>query len=224
MIEQIDRALERFLREATPLPESAIAVSFDVPDSAWGASRTRPTVNVFLFEMFRSPQLATTGIERRVADNGVRQKRPDTPFVDLHYLVTAWASEPRDEHQLLGSVLACVLAHDHLPDTALNGALSDKRCRLRLAPFDMRPPGELWSALGGPRAAVQVLVSVPFEVFAWRDEQPPVESVTGNVTRRPSTPRQSDAPEVALTRRRVGSGVVMEGRRSEPARADGTEA
>lgn len=213
MIEHVDRALERFLREKTPLPESSVAVSFEVPDKAWGASRTRPTVNVFLFEMFRSPQLMRTGMERRVDESGKRQRRPDTPVVDLHYLLTAWASEPRDEHELLGSVLSCVLAHNRLPEECLSEPLADKRCRLQLAPFDMRPPGELWSALGGPRAAVQVLASIPFEVFAWRDEAPPAESVAAMVAALPSPDEVADESEAVITRRRIAGGVVMEGRR-----------
>ncbi len=212
MIEHVDRALERFLRVATPLPESSVAVSFEVPDRAWGAARTRPTVNVFLFEMFRSPQLMRTGMERRVDENGTRQKRPDTPVVDLHYLVTAWAAEPRDEHQLLGALLSCVLAHNQIPAEHLGPELADRRCRLRLAPFEMRPPGELWSALGGPRAAIQLLMSIPFEVFAWRDEAPPAEVLHAQVAGMP-TAADPEVPGVSLTRRRVAGGVVLEGQR-----------
>ena len=51
-----------------------------------------------------------------------------SPVVDLHYLITAWAAEQRDEHQLLGSVVEWVLSHPKLPPETLPEPLEGVPC------------------------------------------------------------------------------------------------
>lgn len=216
MIEHVDRAVERFFRAKTPLPETSVAVSFETPDRAWGSARTRPTVSVFLWEIVRNPRALRSGMEQRVDESGAKQRRPITPVVDLHYLITAWASEPRDEHQLLGGILSTILAHNRMPDDVLPEPLAGKRCGLSLAPWDMRVPGEMWTSLGGaPRAAIQLEVSLPLDVFAWRDVAPPAEQIGAKVDRVPAPPPKREDEDIVVTRRRVNGMLVMEGRPAE---------
>ena len=220
MIEQVDRAMERFLRLRAQLEEGSVAISLETPEKAWGAARTRPTVSLFLWDITRNPKALRAGTELRTDALGTRQHRPMTPIVDFHYLVTAWASEPRDEHQLLGSVLRAVLAHSRLPDEVLPEALSGKRCGIGLAPYDVRPPGELWTALGGaPRPAIQLEVSLPVEVFEWVERASPPEEIGARVRPREVEPPAAEPTGPGLTRRRSAGMVVMEGRpepRGEP--------
>lgn len=197
------------------------AISFETPDRTWSAGRTRPTIDLFLWEIIRSPKLPRTGMEQRVdVESGARQRRPVTPVVDLHYLVTAWASEPRDEHQLLGALLTCVLAHRRLPDDVLPEALDGMRCRVGLAAPEVRVPNELWMSLeGGARAALQFEVSLPLEVFDWQDTAAAAEEIGVHLDPlpRPAAPVEDSAVPV-LSRRRVNGALVMEGRadRREP--------
>lgn len=213
MIEHVDRAVERFFRTRAPLEESAVAVSFATPDREWSAARSRPTVDVFLWDVSRSPKALRAGMEQRVDDAGARQRRPTTPVVDLHYVVSAWASEPRDEHQLLGSLLECVLAHPRLPEDVLDGPLAGVRCGLDLAPPGTRAPGELWGAFaGGPRPVLHVAVNLPFEVFRWLETAPPADTVEVGVTPRRLVPAGPDDDAPVLVRRRRDGAVVMEGK------------
>ena len=53
MFNLIDETLEKFLRAEVPLP-SDIDVAFDRPDRLWSASVTRPTVNLFLWDLRRN--------------------------------------------------------------------------------------------------------------------------------------------------------------------------
>lgn len=167
MINHLDRALERYLREQVPLPESSIGVSFDPPDKDWGAALNRPTVNVFLWDVARAPASSPTGLAQREGETGI-ERRSANPAVHFHYLLTAWASEVRDEHQVLGSVLSTVLRHGVLPEELLPDGFADGSCRLTLDPPEHRMPGEFWSALGGRlKPGLQLKVTVPVPVHEW---------------------------------------------------------
>jgi hypothetical protein len=218
VIEHVDRAIERFFRTKVPLPESTAAISFETPDREWGSARTRPTVNVFLWEVVRSSKARRSGMEERVDANGARQRRPVTPIVDLHYLVTAWATEPRDEHQLLGTLLVCILAHSRLPDDVLSDSLEGMRLSIGLAPEELRAPPELWTSLqGGTRAALHLDVSLPIEVFRWQETAQPAEAIHGTVLHKdPSVAAASeedDGEERSYVRRRANGALLLEGHR-----------
>src|SRR5690606_31581070 len=108
VIHLVDASLERFLRAVVPLPP-AVSLSFATPDKRWGAANAGPTVNLFLWDVRRDVTQAHFGLRHEQVDGQSVVRRPD-PDVSLRYLVTAWAGEPRDEHQLLGSVLRALLA------------------------------------------------------------------------------------------------------------------
>ncbi len=236
MIQLVDRAVEQFLRQAVPLAENAVDVSFDAPDRTWGAGITRPTVNIFLWEVTRNPAAAIAGLQQRRGPDGRVDRRPSAPVVDLHYLITAWASEQRDEHQLLGSILSCILAHSALPASALPEALSGTSwISMALATHEKRAPGEFWSALDGRlKPGLELELSLPFEVFSWRPAAVPAESIGITISPMPglvtanSSAGADDGPP--LRRRRVNGALVMEGRatdsrplddgRAEPQNAD----
>ncbi len=110
----IDESLESFLRAMVPLSAVDIDVSFVPPDDEWGAKLTRPTVSVHLWDVRRSIQRAITGIETFERD-GVTMRRLALPRAELHYVITAWASDPSDERALLGAVLVALLGHSEIP-------------------------------------------------------------------------------------------------------------
>lgn len=186
MINFIDRALEQFLREQVPLPESSIGVSFETPDKAWGAALNRPTVNIFLWDLSRSSQAAGAGIDQR-QNNGAIERRLVNPSVDLSYLVTAWATEIRDEHQLLGTILQCVMSKGRLPDDSIPEGIIEGHARISLAPAESHVPGEFWSALGGRlKPAVQLKLTATLPVHAWQETAAPPTSIDIGVS--PSVP------------------------------------
>jgi hypothetical protein len=179
VIHFIDEAIERLLRREVPLPEATVDISFAAPDRAWGAGVTRPTVNVFLWDIRRNTGRSTGGLVQQSA-NGQVARRPSSPVVDLRYLVTAWAAEHRDEHQLLGSVLVCVLANSSVPPDDMPAQLpTASPLSLSLASEDARVPGEFWSSLDGRlKPGLQIVVSLPLEIFEWVPAGPPVQSVS----------------------------------------------
>ncbi|HTT92323.1 MAG TPA: DUF4255 domain-containing protein [Acidimicrobiales bacterium] len=239
MIQFIDEAIEAHLRRAVPLPDASVDISFAAPDRAWSAAVTRPTVNIFLWDIRRNTTRTTAGLAQQGADGQV-ERRPTNPVIDLRYVVTTWAAEHRDEHQLLGSVLTCILAHSSVPASALPPQLpTSSSLALGLASEEARVTGEFWSSLDGRlKPGLQLVVTVPLDIFSWIAAGPPAQSVgvaaqrMGQTPRdvgtfgprpagRPTGPATTGAPqtpaapgtyEPSLRRRRSSGTLTMEGR------------
>ncbi len=220
LIQFIDEAVEAHLRREVPLPETSVDISFAAPDRAWGAAVTRPTVNIFLWDIRRNTTRTTAGMAQQGADGQV-ERRPTNPVIDLRYVVTAWAAEHRDEHQLLGSVLTCILAHSSVaPDILPPQLPTSSSLSLGLASEEARVTGEFWSSLDGRlKPGLQLVVSIPLDIFGWVPAGPPTSSVGVAAQRMKQPPDLGKAPttsvyEPALRRRRSSGALTMEGRSS----------
>lgn len=217
MIPSVDQALERMLRAEVPLPAELVDLSFDAPDASWGAQLSRVTVNLFLFDVARSP-LPPQPPASRTRDDGRVELRPPLPLVKLSYLVSAWAGNTSDEHQVLGDILACLIAHDALPSVHVPAGLAGT-VQLSLGQRDGRKPGDLWSSLNGKvKPAFELGVTVALE-GPWRLAAPAVTSVAGLVAPQPEDPGgvavssrssySSRSAGTAVTRRRRVDGAVV---------------
>ena len=238
LIQLIDEAIEAHLRREVPLPEASVDISFAAPDRAWGATVTRPTVNIFLWDIRRNTSRTTAGMAQQSADGQV-ERRPTNPVIDLRYVVTAWAAEHRDEHQLLGSVLTCILAHSSVPASDLSLLLpTSSSLSLGLASEDARVTGEFWSSLDGQlKPGLQLVVSLPLDIFGWvaaarrpgrsgcrrngwsRRHQNPAGGgpLAGGPRSGGRNGKPAGAFEPALRRRRSSGALTMEGRSTNPA-------
>ena len=182
MLHLVDESLESLLR-ADVLPRG-VDVSFDVPDDSWRAGVTRPTVDLFLYDVRRNGERQHSGWALAEED-GRRVRRPPVHHVDCRYLVTVWAAETADQHQLLGTILAALLDLGPLPDDHLAGPLADVR-----PPPDVsaawpteREPFEFWTALGGQlRPGIDLTVTLPVDRRLAAAAGPPVERVTDTVS------------------------------------------
>lgn len=150
MLNLLDEGLEAFLRAEVPLPRNGIDVSFAAPNSDWGAAVTRPTINLFLWDVRRNLSERAAGMSLS-GEQPRRSRRPPLPRVDCRYLVSAWTSETPDEHALLGAVLATLLRHEEIAGEHLPAAYSEVRPlpRLSVAAADAGDQSDFWSAVGG---------------------------------------------------------------------------
>ncbi|MEZ5411409.1 MAG: DUF4255 domain-containing protein [Acidimicrobiales bacterium] len=181
MLHHLDDTLEAYLRALVPLPTGDVDVSFDTPDREWGSGVTRPTINLFLWDVRRSARRGVSGLEQVEVDGRLHRRRP-APRVEFRYLVTAWASENRDQHQLLGAVLRTVVAQPDVPADLLRGDLAglDPLPVVELAgtPPGGSSQGDLWSALDGQlKAGLDLVVTMAVDIGRATEAGPPVEEM-----------------------------------------------
>lgn len=166
MLQLLDESLEAFLRSAVPLDPTEVAISFDTPDKQWSAGITQPTVNLFLLDIARDPTKARSGVEE-VVRNGRTYRRRPPPRVSLSYMLTAWTTDHRDEHQLLGEAMRAVLSVREIPPQFLRPPLDE----LEPAPgIDLAPGGarsDFWKSIDGVlKPGLELTISLVVDVAA----------------------------------------------------------
>ncbi|MCW6006156.1 DUF4255 domain-containing protein [Micromonospora sp. CPCC 205371] len=184
MLHLLDESLEAFLRAAVPLPQRDVDIVFDAPDGDWAASVSRPTVNLYLWDV--RPNLAERewGEEVVAEENGRKFRRDPLPRVDCRYLVTAWTREVRDEHSLLGGVLASLLLHRVISVEYLRGPFADVRPlpTVTLRSGDGSENSDFWSALGGQlKPGLDLVVTTTVDAAVLSKMGPPVQEVVPTV-------------------------------------------
>lgn len=191
MLHLLDESLEEFLRAEVPLPRSEIDIVFAAPDKEWSARVSRPTINLYLWDVRRNMSARDLGVETvRDADGRVRQ-RPPLPQVDCRYLITAWTSDIRDEHALLGATMAALLRVPELDDRYLHEAYRSVKPipKITLGAGDGRENSDFWSALGGQlKPGLDVTVTATVDINHTQPAGEPV--IRYSITTRPSAPRE----------------------------------
>lgn len=114
-ISAVDTALEQFLRAQVPLPAEAGDVSFDAPTPDWAAGLSRPTVNAFLRRAERSSQLARAPQRRFDANGRPERRNVALQMIDLEFVVTVWAPDVAQEHDLLSRVVSLLATVPAVP-------------------------------------------------------------------------------------------------------------
>src|SRR3954451_21897586 len=151
MLHLLDESLESFLRDEVPLPARTVDLVFEAPDGEWAAGISRPTVNLYLWDVRPNLSEREFGDEIIEAADGVQARRQPLPRVDCRFFVTAWTSDVRDEHSLLGDLLGTFLLHPFIGEQHVRGPLADVRPlpRLQLRGGDATSNSDFWSAIGG---------------------------------------------------------------------------
>jgi len=181
MIADLDETLRQLLIAEMPVKNGEVEISFDQPKREWSGRITRPTINLFLYDVRENVTLRQHQWEQLGgASNGnnlAHMKR--TPMrVDCTYVMTAWAADPGDEHRLLTRALMALFRFPVLPDKRLVGALRNPTFPLqaRLGSHDkLSNPAELWGALDN-----EMRPSIPYVITLALD---PWQEITGPIVR-----------------------------------------
>jgi hypothetical protein len=183
MLNLLDDALAGFLRVIVPLSAREIDVAFEAPDREWAAQLSRPTVNLFLWDVRPSLAEREHGLRVVTGDDGTHRREGPRPRIDCRYLITAWTTDVADEHALLGQVLAALLLNPILPAEYLKPRLvSDDLPRITLRTGGDTDSSDFWSAIGGQlKPGLDVHISLTVEAAAVQPAGPPVESVDSRV-------------------------------------------
>jgi len=169
MFQDVDETLRAALIADVPIKKNEIDVAFDRPTRDWSSRLTRPTLNLFMADIRERLDLKDDVdiITRDATGKAVRQRPPKR--VDLAYLVSAWTTEPDDEHRILARVLASMYRQDKIPAELLQGELKNTTLPVIARvpePEQSLKAQDLWGALGNDlHASLTWTWTVPLDVF-----------------------------------------------------------
>ncbi|MGB8859550.1 MAG: Pvc16 family protein [Ilumatobacteraceae bacterium] len=198
MLDHVDECLERFLRSAVPLSARDVDVSFEAPDREWaGKLSTRPTVNLFLWDIRRSTDRARAGLETYQED-GQTKRRLALPRIELRYLVTTWTAEHADARALMGGLLRTLLGHSEIPAHYVTEPLD------RLSPLTLTMPRgsdahiDVFKALDGQlKAALDIVITTDVDTRLGQSTAAPPAEIGITIADSTAPGRQSRTRRVA---------------------------
>lgn len=210
VLELIDESLESFFRASVPLSASDIDVAFDAPDREWSAKLTRPTVNIFLWDIRRSATHARNGM-RTIEHDGRKMHQPAPPVLELRYVVTAWTSDLGDERALLAGMIRSLLAFGAVPREYMASALDDVEPPMLTMARSGEDHMDVFKALEGQlKPGLNMVLTTEFQTGVGLPAGPPVDSIETAIGRINGARdhRRRIASEVADAERRNAIGVV----------------
>lgn len=167
MLNALHNSITALLQRHGGFAADEVAVSFRQPDRQWTEALTLPTLNCFLYAVEEFTELRSAAMQNSVAGGRVSQRMPPRRY-NLRYQVTAWSSEPADEHVLFWRALAVLARHNPLPEELLDGELRSAGLPLhtRVGSYEGAPGDtDLWSALAlPPRPALTYSVVAPLDL------------------------------------------------------------
>ncbi|HET6550369.1 MAG TPA: Pvc16 family protein [Solirubrobacter sp.] len=182
MLADLDETLRNLLREDLERHGfEGVDIAFDAPARDWSGQLSKPTVNLFLYDLREAETLRTSEWSRVKQDGRTFESRPPM-VIECSYAVTAWTQAVEDEHRLLSQVLAILFAYPQLPQERLNGRLANGS-----QPFPIKgrigqgkgEKSDFWSAVGGQyKVSLDYVVRLSVESGAKRERGPEVRTQT----------------------------------------------
>jgi len=212
MLADLDETLRNLLKgELENHGFEGVDIAFDAPSRDWSGQLSKPTVNVYLYDLREAESLRTSEWGR-VARNG-RQFETRPPMVmEASYAVTAWTQAVEDEHRLLSQVLAIFFAYPEIPQDKLNGRLANGSQAWPIKARIGQGKGEksdFWSAVGGQyKVSLDYVVRLSVESGAQLERGPEVRTQTVRT-------RLADGPPRAIVEMHRTAGRVQD-KKGEP--------
>jgi hypothetical protein len=171
MIDNLDDALRDLLIQDMPISSNEVDIAFDQPTRDWASRLSRPTINLFMHDVRENNKLRTQQPYIGSTTNGTMATMSASPVrLDVHYMVTAWANDPGDEHRLLGRMLMVLYRYKALPEEFQYGPLADQdfEILMKVAQYDQRDiRREIWSMLDNEmRPIVDLTLTLAIEPYA----------------------------------------------------------
>jgi uncharacterized protein DUF4255/carboxypeptidase family protein len=156
-------------------------IAFDAPAREWSGQLSKPTVNLFLYDLRESETMRTSEWSRMTKDGRTFEGRPPM-IMECSYAVTAWTQAVEDEHRLLSQVLAIFYAYPEMPQSALNGRLANGSQQWPIKARIGQGKGEksdFWSAIGGQyKVSLDYVVRLSVDSGAKLERGPEVRTQT----------------------------------------------
>jgi hypothetical protein len=123
MINDLDETFKQLLIQKAGLDLAEVDISFDIPTRDWSTPVTRPTVNLYLYDLRENRQLRETYWDDEPGETGRVNLKRRPLRIDLSYMVTCWTSVTEDQHRLLWRVMETFFRYSPIPDDVLQGDL-----------------------------------------------------------------------------------------------------
>ena len=200
MLSDLDETIRELLKAEIPIKNGEIDIKFEQPKREWSAKLTRPTINLYLYDVRENATLRHHGWEGKP-----RNGRPLTatkkrfPYrFDCSYMMTVWANEPEDEHNLLARTMLALLRFPIIPEQLLLGSIQNQ-------PFDVQArvgvhdkltnPAEVWGSLDNEiRPTVPYIITLALDPWTEIDG-PVVKSFTIRSGQAEGLPWRPTVPE-----------------------------
>ena len=169
MINDLDETLKQLLVLKAGLNPAEVDISFDIPTRDWSTPVTRPTVNLYLYDLRENRQLRETYWDDEPGETGRVNLKRRPLRIDLSYMITCWTSETEDQHRLLWRVMETLFRHSPLPDDVLQGSLRSLThpVRTEVAQPDgvLKNVSDFWGALENQlRPSVALVVTLDLDL------------------------------------------------------------
>jgi hypothetical protein len=169
MIDDLDEALRLLLIRELPVKNGEVDIQFHQPRREWSARLSRPTLNLFLYDLKENVKLRPASPAWRVEQRGdhtvTLRQRPVR--VELRYVLTAWANEPADEHRLLARAVMALFRFPELPVDVLPESLQGQPAPITVEvaqPDGLVNPSDFWSAMDNEmRPAIMCCISMALD-------------------------------------------------------------
>jgi hypothetical protein len=151
MIAELDKTIKQLLIKKGHIEPAEIDISFDIPDREWSASLSRPTVNLYLYDVRENHNLRSTEWIVEKNGNGQATKRKNAKRIDLSYLVTVWTNNIEDQHNLLWQIMLTLFQFPSIPQELLTGKLAEQQYTIITSAAQpdglLSNPSDFWAAL-----------------------------------------------------------------------------
>ncbi len=169
MIDDLDETLRQLLIQKAALDPAEVDISFDIPTRDWSTPVTRPTVNLYLYDIRENRQLREMYWDQEPSGNGKVQIKRGPLRIDLSYMITCWTSATEDQHRLLWRVLETFFRYSPLPEDMLQGGLRQlvHPVRTEVAQPDgvLKNVSDFWGALENQlRPSISLVVTLELDL------------------------------------------------------------
>ena len=183
MIPDVDEVLRKLLIREIDIQGNEIDIQFDSPRREWSSRLSKPTINLFLFDIRMNLRLrGSEQFTTITRDDGTSEVRRNPVRMDLRYLMTAWVKEVEDEHLLLSSALIGLLRNPFLPSELYGAGLQSQPAPIPLEVATFTPENgpvdkftEIWGVMDNeirPGVLVTLTISVdPYKPVIYRQVQ-----------------------------------------------------
>lgn len=174
MIPDVDEVLKKLLIHEIEIKGNEVDIQFDQPKREWSSRLSKPTINLFLFDIRENLRLRGAEQYRTInRPDGVAEVRRNPVRMDLRYIMSAWVKEAEDEHLLLASAINGLLRNPFLPEKFLTKNLKDQPAPMPLEVATFPPEAgpidkfsEIWGVLDNEmRPGILLTVTVSFDPY-----------------------------------------------------------